>query len=83
MSWDHASEALERLAEETRKADRRELNATGLRQQAEDKWLAEQRELARIPACPCDHPPGWHFSGREILAILLILAVIIGAAMLP
>lgn len=60
-----------------------DLSATEMRWQAEDKWLAEQRELARIPACPCDHPPGWHFSGREALAILLILAVIIGAAMLP
>lgn len=83
MSWDHASDALERLALASREADKGEPSGDELRWRSEDQWLAAQRELARIPSCPCDHPPGWHFSGREVLAILLTLLVIIGAAMLP
>jgi hypothetical protein len=107
VSWDHASDALERIAEATRRAQGQRCpecikvealgsspmwvpsedcdhapSADELRRAGEDAWLCEQRELARIPSCPCDHPPGWHFSGVEALATLLVLAAIVAAAVL-
>jgi hypothetical protein len=72
VSWDASSDALAELAGAARQPDLL-TDAQKLRRRTEDAWLQQERERARVPSCPCDHPEGWHFSWAEVAFMFAVV----------